>query len=97
MHNFCIEENLHKILNKLFKKDKKRYEIILKKINQIINAIDIEHFKNLRAPLNEFKRVHIDDSFVLTFKYNKAEDKIYFYDFDHYDKIYNKKYNLGLF
>ena len=90
MIDFYVEEKLHKILEKLFKKDKKRYEIIWKKINEIINTSNIEHYKNLRSPLNEFKRVHIDKSFVLTFKYDKARNKIAFYDFDHHDNIYKK-------
>ena len=88
MRKFDIEEKLHQILKKLFKKDKKRYEITWKKINEIINSSNIEHYKNLKFPMNEFKRVHIDKSFVLVFKYDKANDRIKFYDLDHHDKIY---------
>ena len=88
MHKFEIEEKLHQILKKLFKKDKKRYEIIWKKINEIINNSDIEHYKNLRFPMNEFKRVPIDKRFVLIFRYDKKENLIYFTDLDHHDKIY---------
>jgi len=88
MHKFEIEEKLHQILKKLFKKDKKRYEIVWKKITEIINNLNIEPYKNLKFPMNEFKRVHIDKSFVLVFKYDKINDKIKFYDLDHHDKIY---------
>lgn len=88
MYKFEIDEKLHKILKKIFKKDKKRYEIILKKINEIINNSNVEHYKNLKSPLNEFKRVHIDNSFVLIFKYDKTKGKIKFYDLEHHDKIY---------
>ena len=91
MHDFSIDKKLQEILRKIYKKDRKKYEIIFKKINQIVNNPNIENYKNLKSPLNKFKRVHIDDSFVLIFKYNKQEDKIYFYDFDHHDKIYIKK------
>ncbi|MFH1311071.1 MAG: addiction module toxin RelE [Nanoarchaeota archaeon] len=90
MRELDIEEKLHKILKKLFKKDRLKYEIIWKKIQEIINSLDIEHYKNLRAPLQDFKRVHIDKSFILTFKYDKTNDRILFYDFDHHDKIYKK-------
>lgn len=92
MHNFSIEENLHRVLKKISKKDKKRYEIIWNKITAVINCLEVEHYKNLRAPLQDFKRVHIDKSFVLVFKYDKANDKIIFYDFDHHDKIYAKNF-----
>ena len=88
MRKFDIEEGLHKTLQKLFKKDKKRYDIIWKKINEIVNGSNVEHYKNLRSPLNDFKRVHIDKSFVLTFRYDKSEDRLIFFDLDHHDKIY---------
>ena len=90
MRKFVIEERLQKILQKLSKKDKKKYEIIWKKISQIAKDFDMEHYKNLKAPLNNLKRVHIDNSFVLIFKYDKAKDIISFRDFDHHDKIYLK-------
>jgi len=87
MHRFEIESRLHQILKKLFKKDKKTYEIIYRKINEIINSPDIEHYKNLKHPLNNFKRVHIGH-FVLLFRYIKKENKVQFIDFDHHDNIY---------
>ena len=92
MRKFDVEEKLHKILQKLSKKDRKRYEIIWKKINEIINSENVEHYKNLKYPLNDFKRIHIDGSFVLIFKYDKTNDKLIFYDFEHHDKIYLKKF-----
>ena len=88
MHKFELEKKLHQTLKKLFKKDKKKYEITWKKISEIINSPNIEHYKNLKFPLNNFKRVHIDNSFVLIFKHNKSNDKIIFYNLDHHDKIY---------
>ena len=92
MRKFDIEEKLHKTLQKISKKDNKRYEIIWKKIREIVNSENVEHYKNLKFPLNNFKRVHIDKSFILIFKYDKTNNKLYFYDFDHHDKIYLKRY-----
>ena len=92
MRKFDVEEKLHKTLQKLFRKDSKKYGIVWKKINEIINSENIEHYKNLKYDLKEFKGVHIDKSFVLIFKYDKTNDKLIFYDFDHHDKIYFKKY-----
>ena len=91
-HLFEYSEKLQKILQKLSKKDGKRYEIIWKKINEIINSENIEHYKNLRHPLNNFKAVHIDKSFVLIFRFDKNKNLISFEDFDHHDKVYLKKY-----
>ena len=88
MLKFEIEEKLHQTLKKLFKKDKRRYEIIWKKINEVVNSSNVEHYKNLRFPMNDFKRVHIDKSFILIFKHDKTNNIIKFYDLDHHDKIY---------
>ena len=91
-HLFRYSEKLQRILQKLSKKDGKKYEIILKKINEIINSESVEHYKNLKHPLNDFKRVHIDKSFVLIFRYYKKDNLISFEDFDHHEKIYLKRY-----
>ncbi len=87
MHNFELSENLQEILKKLSKKDKRLYEQLIKKINEIVNCIDIDHYKNLRYSMKDSKSVHLGH-FVLIFQYNKNTDTIYFDDFDHHDKIY---------
>ena len=66
-----------KILKKLYKKDKKQYEAIINKIKEIINSESVEHYKNLRAPLQHLKRVHIGEK-VLVFKYDKKNNMISF-------------------
>jgi YafQ family addiction module toxin component len=83
-------EKLEEKIKKLNKKMPDRILKLRKKIEQIIalNFDEINHFKNLRKPLQEYKRVHIDKSFVLIFKLTK--EKIIFEDFDHHDKIYEK-------
>ena len=70
MFDFNLTDELKSIIEKLAKKDKKRAEIINKKIKQIINSdsASIQHYKNLRHDLKEFKSVHVDSSFVLIFK-----------------------------
>ncbi|MCH7902725.1 type II toxin-antitoxin system mRNA interferase toxin, RelE/StbE family [archaeon] len=89
-HGFSDE--LKEILKKLFRKDKNRYDKLMKKIEQISSSDEttIEHYKNLRNNLKDQKRVHIDKSFVLTFKYLKEKKFILFADFDHHDNIYKK-------
>ena len=88
--DYEIKPSLKNILNKISKKNSLMHERILKKIYEIIN-LDPEHYKNLRHDLKEFKRVQIG-SFVLVFKFVKSENKIYFEDFDHHDKIYLKRF-----
>ncbi len=91
MYEHEILPNLKEILQKLFKKDKTLYEQVIKKIDEIINSYDIEHYKNLRHDLKEFKRVQTGH-FVLVFRFIKNENKIIFIDFDHHDKIYKKRF-----
>lgn len=79
------------ILKKLFKKDKKTYERIIKKIQEIINSDNIDHYKNLKYDLKEFKRVQIGEK-VLIFKYDKRNKLISFENFEHHDSIYKKKF-----
>lgn len=86
---YNYSEVLIKILKKLFKKDKSTYERVLKKINDISNSGDIEHYKNLKYPLQHLKRVQIGEK-VLVFKFDKTNQLIFFEDFDHHDKIYLK-------
>lgn len=88
MRRFSIEAKLQKDLKKLFRKDLRQYKIIMKKISEIVNTPKVGHYKNLRHPLNLFKRVHIDNSFVLVFRYYPENDRIVFYDLNHHDKIY---------
>lgn len=90
MREASIEEGLQKILKKLLKKDRETYKAIMGKIDEILTCSDANHYKNLRDPLQHFKRVHIKGSFVLTFRHLESEDKVIFYDFDHHDNIYKK-------
>lgn len=94
MFDFNLTDELKLIIKKLVKKDKKKVEIINKKIKEIINSNhdSINHYKNLRHNLREYKRVHIDRNFVLTFKVDIGNNFILFADFDHHDNIYKKKY-----
>jgi len=91
MRSYEILPNLKEILQKLFKKDKILYEQVIKKIDEIINSYDIEHYKNLRHDLKEFKRVQTGH-FVLVFRFIEHENKVIFVDFDHHDRIYKKRF-----
>jgi len=90
--DYDFSNKLKGIIQKLKKKDPKRTKIIHKKVKQIINSNEstIEHYKNLGHGLSDRKRVHIDKSFVLTFKYSKERKFVLFLDFDHHDNIYKR-------
>ncbi len=88
MREFEIKHPLQKILRKLSKKDKAAYEAVIKKIEEIVTAPDVEHYKNLRYDLKDKKRVHVASSFILVFSHDKKRNFISFLDYDHHDNIY---------
>lgn len=88
MYSFGVKDGLDKKLTKLGKKNPKQLEIIYKKIKEVIQ--NPQHYKNLKAPLQHLKRVHIDKSFILVFSVNEQEKKVTFEELDHHDKIYKK-------
>ena len=90
MFIFDLSDELRIALSKLAKKDKLRASIIYKKIEQIINCDEktIDHYKNLRHDMSDFKRVHIDKSFVLLFRVSKKENHLIFMKLGHHDDIY---------
>ncbi len=85
-YSFDLSPELEKILGKLSKKNKFQYEQILRKIGEAIK--NPQHYKNLRAPLQHWKRVHIDSHLVLTFSVDEQNKKVTFKDFQHHDTIY---------
>jgi len=87
MYNFEISEKLSDKMKKLSKRDKPLYNQLLKKIQEIVNSYDVEHYKNLRYDMKDSKRVHIGH-FVLIFQFNKQKNEIKFDDFNHHDNIY---------
>jgi len=67
MYKPGIESNLKIKLGKLFKKDRKRYEIVMKKMEEILQ--NPHHYKPLSHDIKHLHRVNIDSSFVLVFSY----------------------------
>lgn len=88
-YSLCASEKIDKIFLKLSRKDKKRLEIIDKKITQILE--DPFRFKPLRGDLHGARRVHIDKSFVLTYEIDEKNKEVRLLDFDHHDSIYETK------
>ena len=86
MYSLDIKPSLKKKLNKLSKKNPKQAEIIAKKSEEIIR--NPYRYKNLKAPLNHWRRVHIDNHFILTFSINEKTKTVTLEDYDHHDNIY---------
>lgn len=74
-------------LDKIKRRDPALFQAVQKKINQIasLDKSIIAHFKNLRADLKDYKRVHVG-SFVLMFKVEG--DALIFAKLCHHDEAY---------
>ena len=75
-------------LAKLKKKDPAHYEIVHKKMDWIL-ANPEHRYKDLHYSMKGISRVHIGH-FVLAFRIDTINKIIYFEDYDHHDKIYNR-------
>ena len=86
VYSLEVAENLNKIFEKLAKKDKATFEAVHKKVNEILE--NPHHYKPLRAPMQNKKRVHISRSFVLIFKVDEDRKIVQLLEFKHHDKVY---------
>lgn len=80
-----ISEQLDRIFAKLSKKDKLQFEILSRKIKEILENPQIG--KPLTANMAGQRRVHIRN-FVLTYEVIENEKIVRLLDYDHHDNIY---------
>ena len=90
MFRYDIHENLLAKLDKISRRDKVLASIFFKKVQEIINRDEktIKAYKNLRSPLNEYKRIHLTGNYILLF--SVKGDKILFLDIRHWDDVFGK-------
>jgi YafQ family addiction module toxin component len=86
VYSLEIRPQLDKKLAKLYKKDRAQYERVMHKVEEILQ--NPQHYKNLRAPLQNWKRVHIAKHFILTFSVDEKRKTVILEDYEHHDKIY---------
>ena len=93
MFKFDISIKLKKKLKKLGKKDKILARTFKRKLTEVISHDEesINTYKNLKAPQNKFKRIHLTDNFILLFSVNSEKKQILFVDIMHWDYVYGKK------
>ncbi len=86
MYDYSLSDVLKEKLQKLYKKDRKRHEICMKKIEEIL--VNPEHYKPLKYDMKNTREVHIAKSFVLTFRIEG--EVVRFLDLEHHDKIFRR-------
>ncbi len=80
-----VSENLDRIFNKISKRDKLQFEILSRKIKEIIENPWIG--KPLTANMVGQRRVHIRN-FVLTYEFLENENLVRLLDYAHHDDVY---------
>lgn len=85
MYNLEVKESVDRVFQKLFKKDKVSFEYISKKIKEIRE--NPHHFKPLRAPLQNYRRVHIGN-FVLVYSIDENTKTVIIERYKHHDEVY---------
>ena len=88
MYSLKVRPKLDKKLSKLYQKNRKQYDIIFKKAAEILE--NPQHYKNLRAPLQFLKEVHIDKHFVLTFSVDENTRTVTLEDFNHHKEMFRE-------
>jgi YafQ family addiction module toxin component len=81
-----VAQNLNRVFAKLAKKDKTIFLALNKKVNEILE--NPYHYKPLRAPMQNKRRVHIASSFVLIFKIDEGRKTVQLIEFEHHDRAY---------
>ncbi len=89
---FSLSDELRAVLEKAAKKNPELAKAVFKKIGQITQLNDeatIDHFKNLRHDLSDYKRVHAGN-FVLMFKVYRKKRFILFDMLEHHNDAYKR-------
>lgn len=85
MYSIIIRNDVDRVLKKLAKKDKTSSNYISKKIKEIRE--NPYHFKPLRKPLQNYRRVHIGN-YVLIYSIDEGNKVIVIEKYKHHDAVY---------
>ena len=85
MYDVEVREEVERVLQKLAKKDSVSSEYISKKIKEIRE--NPYHFKPLKNPLQNFRRVHIGN-YVLIYSIDEKRKTIIIERYKHHDEAY---------
>jgi mRNA-degrading endonuclease RelE of RelBE toxin-antitoxin system len=89
MYEYEIKKTADKKLGKLARRNPQKLDVIFKKIEEI--CLDPYRFKNLKRPLQNFKRVQFDNqTYILVFSIDEITQTVYIENYDHHDKIYQQ-------
>jgi mRNA-degrading endonuclease RelE of RelBE toxin-antitoxin system len=85
-YRLYIKPDLYDKITKLKNKNKEQANLILTKVEEILK--DPHSYRNLRAPLDNWKKVNVDEYFVLLFSVDEELKTVTLEDYDCADNIY---------
>ena len=85
MYRLLLRKSVENTFRKVAKRDPKQLRAIQSKLDEVRE--NPHRFKNLRAPLQHLRRVHIE-SYVLVYSIDEDQKAIVVEDYDHHDRIY---------
>ena len=88
MYRLLLRKSVERIFRKMAKRQPEQLRRIQSKLEEIVT--DPHRFKNLRAPLQRLRRVHIDGSYVLFYSIDEANNAVIVEDYDHHDRVYRR-------
>lgn len=88
MYFIDVQPKFKKKVNKV--KDKKKRKNIWNKMEEVATTLENNpnHYKNLHPPLQEYKRVHVNGSYVMLFIVDGKNRQVIFHNYAHHDDIY---------
>jgi YafQ family addiction module toxin component len=90
MYTISLKKDFERQLRKV--KDTQSQKNIKNKIVEIAKTVETNpnHYKNLKKPMQKYKRAHVNNSYVLIFRVDEKNKEVIFFDYSHHDSIYNK-------
>ena len=93
MYDIHFIPEFDEFMEDLSKKEPNTHDQIIKKIIDIAETLEWsdKHYKNLQNPLNKFRRVHLNKTFVLIVRVNHNARMVEFFVYDHHNTVYQNK------
>jgi len=85
LYSLEVVETVDKIFKKLQKKDHAQFDVVTKKVNEILE--NPQQFKPLKSPMQHMRRVHVG-SFVLVYDIDEARKAVTVRRYEHHDRVY---------
>ncbi|MGV8143252.1 MAG: type II toxin-antitoxin system RelE family toxin [Methanothermobacter sp.] len=93
MYDIHFIPEFDEFMEDLSKKEPTIHDQVIKKITDIAETLEWsdKHYKNLQHPLNRYRRVHLNKTFVLVFRVDHNKHMVEFYVYDHHNYVYQNK------